>query len=119
MAVPQPRVESTTPEQEIEPQLIVQFLMELFVKSLIRLIPYYVSQDEEETPAQNTRSRKNIQHTITQEAILAGMESTYSSPTARQCSSPNFRRQMLCDLSNAVMDANGELLQYFHLMVRP
>ena len=47
------------------------------------------------------------------------MESTYSAPTARQCASHNFPRQLLCNLANAVMDANGELLQYRDLMARP
>ena len=64
-------------------------------------------------------SRKHIQHTITQEAILLAMESTYSAPTACQCASQKFPRKLLCDLANVVMDANEELLQYFHLMVRP
>ena len=47
------------------------------------------------------------------------MESTFSSPTACQCDSQNFPRLFLCDLANAVMDSNGELLQYRHLMARP
>ena len=47
------------------------------------------------------------------------MESTSSAPTACQCASRNFPRQLLCDLANAVMDANRELLQYHNLMARP
>ena len=62
------------------------------------------------------RSRKNIQRTITQEEILLAMESKSSAPTARQCDSRKLPRQLLCDLANAVMDSNIELLQYIHLM---
>ena len=84
-----------------------------------RPFPNYIPQDEEETPAQNTRPRKHIQRTITQEAIIYAMEITYSDLTARQCASRNFPMQLLCDLANSGMDANGELLQYCHLMARP
>ena len=99
--------------------MIVKFPTEAVVKSLKRPIPNYISQDEEETTAQNTRSRKHIQLTITQEEILSATESTSSAPTACQCASRNFPRQLLCDLANEVMDANGELLQYRHLTARP
>ena len=119
MAVPQPRVKSTIPKQEIVPQLIVECLTEAVVESLKHPIPNYISQDEEEAPSQNTRSRKHIQRTITQEAILLAMKSTSSAPTARQYSSQNSPRKLLCDLANAFMDANRELLQYLHLMDRP
>ena len=47
------------------------------------------------------------------------MESTSSAPTACQCASRKFPIQLVCDLANAVMDTNGELLQYLHLMARP
>ena len=105
--------------KEIETHLIVEYPTEAVVESLKRPIPNYIYQYEEETPAQNTRSRKHIQLTATQEAILSAMESTSSSPTACQCTSRYFPRQLLCDLDNEVMDANGELLQYCHLMDRP
>ena len=64
------------------------------------------------------RSRNYIQHTITQEEILLAMESTSSAPTVCQYASQNFPRQLLCDLVNAVMDANVEILQYRHLIAR-
>ena len=69
-------------------------------------------------PAQNTRSRKHIQRTITQEEILSDMEITSSSPNARQCASQKSPRKLLCDLANAFMYANEELLKYRHLMAR-
>ena len=99
--------------------MIVKFPTEAVVESLKRPIPNYIYQDEEETTAQNTRSRKHIQLTITQEAILLATESTSSAPTVCQYASRNFPRQLLCDLANEVMDANGELLQYRHLTARP
>ena len=118
VAVPQTRVESTKPEQEIYPQLIVKRPKEAVVESLKRPIPNYTPQDKEEMPAQNTRSRKHIQRTIIQESILSEMEITSSAPTARQCTSINLPRKLLCDLSNAVVDASEEILQYRHLMAR-
>ena len=81
--------------------------------------PNFISQYEEEAPAQNTRSIKHIQRTITQEVILSFMEMTSSAPTVCQCASRKFPIQLVCDLANAVMDTNGELLQYLHLMARP
>ena len=45
--VPQTRVESTTLEQYIEPQLILEFPMEAVVESLKRPIHNYISHDEE------------------------------------------------------------------------
>ena len=81
-------------------------------------IPNYIYQDEEEMPAQNTWSRKKIQCIITQEAILSATESTYSAPTSRQFDSQKFPRKLLCDLANAFMYANEELLKYRHLMAR-
>ena len=87
MVVPQPRAENTTPEQNIEPQFIVECPTEAAVKSLKRPIHNYISQYEEGAPTQNTQSRNHIQHTITQEAILSATESTSSAPTARQCAS--------------------------------
>ena len=63
-------MESITPEQEIEPQLIVECPKEEVFESLKFPIPNFISQDEEEVPAQNTWSSKHIQRTITQEAIL-------------------------------------------------
>ena len=90
--------------------MIVECPTEAVVESLKRPIPNYIPQDKKETPAQNMRSRKHIQRTITQEEILVAMESTSSAPNSRQCSSRKFPRQLLCYLANAVMDANGELL---------
>ena len=82
-------------------------------------IPNYISQDEEETPAQNTWSRKHIQRTITQEEILVTMEKPSSVTTACQFSSIKSQRQLFCDFENAVMDADIEILQYYHLMAHP
>ena len=68
--------------------------------------------------AQNTRPRKHIQRTITQEAILLAMESTSSAPTAHKCAIQNPPRKLLCLLANAIMDTNVEVLQYRHLISR-
>ena len=118
VAVAQPRVESATPEQEIEPQLIVKCPTETVVKSLKRPIPNYINQYEEENPAKNMQSKKHTQCTTTQEEILSAMERKSIAPTACQCARQNFQRIFLCDSDNAVMDANGYLLQYRHLMAR-
>ena len=100
-------MERTTPEQEIEPQFIVKCTTEAVSESLNLPIPNYIYQDEEETPAQNMRSRKHIQHTINQEAILSAMESIYIATATRQCASRKLPRHLLCDLANTVMDSSG------------
>ena len=51
--VPQPRVESTTLEQEIYPQFIVKCTTKAVVELLELPINNYISQYEYETPAQN------------------------------------------------------------------
>ena len=47
------------------------------------------------------------------------MESTSIAPTAYQCDRLKLLRKLVCDLDNEVMDANGELLQYCHIMAHP
>ena len=66
VAVPQPSMGFIVTEQVEEPQFIVAFPTEAVVNSLKWPLSNYISQDEEEAPAQNNRLRKNIQRTITQ-----------------------------------------------------
>ena len=87
MAVPEPRVGVTVPEQVEEPQLIVACPAEAVVESLKRHIPNYISKDEEEVPDHNTWSGKHIQRTINQESILSAMDITSSDTTAHKYAS--------------------------------
>ncbi len=39
--------------------------------------------------------------------------------TPSQLARCKFPMQLLCDMANAIMNTNGELLQYRHLMAHP
>ena len=115
MTAPSPRVHS-------HPQLIGVCPINAVIASeqgSCRPLPNYITQEEAETPSHNTRSRREIPRTITHEALLVTMEMTTSRPTARNLASRKFPLQLLCEFAGAVMDSNGELLQYRHLMARP
>ncbi|KAL7523277.1 hypothetical protein ACHAXR_000105 [Thalassiosira sp. AJA248-18] len=47
------------------------------------------------------------------------MEMSSANVTAQNLAARKFPMQLLCELAGAVMDANGELLQYRHLINRP
>ena len=81
--------------------------------------PESIFQEQKEVPAHNTRSRKELPRSITQETVLSAMEMSNTNVTARNLAARKFPMQLLCELAGAVMDANGELLQYRHLIKRP
>ena len=74
-------------------------------------------QDEEEAPAHNNRARKGMR-SITQELMMAAVEMTTVQPTLRNLASRKFPMQMLCEMAVSIMDMNGNLLEYRHLMKR-
>ena len=119
---PTPRVNAPSPRVETEPRLVVACPTDAnFVNSEKQPnypMPNYISQDEAEAPAHNTRARRPQQLSITQETILSCIEMSTAKPSARNLSSRKFPMQMLCEIAGAVMDANGELLQYRHLIKR-
>jgi len=80
----------------------------------------YISQDEDEEgpPSQpphrhNTRSRTNL-------LLLQAIEISNTQPTTTQSAQRKFPLQLLCEMANAVLDAEtGELMEYRHLMKKP
>ena len=50
--------------------------------------------------------------------MLAAVEISTERPTPRNLSSRKFPMQMLCEMAGAIMDVNGGLLEYIHLMKR-
>ena len=73
----------------------------------------------DDTPARNTRSQVK-ERTITQEAILACMN-TYNYITSRSLTPANAaRRSFPVEILNAVLDKDtGELLEMRHLLKNP
>ena len=113
--------EDPSPRVPNAPQLIVAYPSDAVVptrEDSSSSIPNYISQDDEQIPTYNTRSRRAITRSITQEALLSTMEVTTSRPSAKNLASKKFPLQLLCEFAGAVMDSNGELLQYRHLMAR-
>ena len=106
------------------PQAVVAYPAENSVESRPPLTieeesePPLIFEEESEAPANNTRARKSIPRTIRQEALIAAMEVTSSNVTARNSASRKYPLQLLCELAGAVMDENGKLLQYRHLISR-
>ena len=69
--------------------------------------------------ASNTQSKTSMHCSITQEAILATMELTTCKLSAKSLASNKFPLQVLCKIARAVMDTNGDLLEYQLLMKQP
>ena len=94
--------------------------MEEVVKSSKEALPTqdhrnHITQDEEEAPAHNTQTRKGTR-SITQELVLAAVEMSTAQPTPRNIASRKFPMQILCEMVGAIMDVNGDLLEYRHPM---
>ena len=50
--------------------------------------------------------------------MMAAVEMTTAQPTPRNLASRKFPMQMLCEMAGSIMDVNGNLLEYRHLMKR-
>ena len=49
---------------------------------------------------------------------MAAVEMSTAQPTPRNLSSRKFPMQILCEMEGSIMDLNGDLLEYRHLMKR-
>ena len=84
-----------------------------------------ISQDDDESPAHNTRQQRSQQRlirTLTQDYMLHMMEIPgYKPPfTPAQAASRRYPLQFLCDFAYAVLDDDtGDLLEYRHLIKHP
>ncbi len=87
-------------------------------ETLIPTITQEGKDEEEVTPAPSTKAQQ-IARSVTQEACLAAIEISNTTPTARYLASRKFPLELLCEMAAAVMDSSGELLQYRHLIARP
>ena len=76
-------------------------------------IPDYTSG-----PANNTRSKQQQVRTVTQECLLSAIELTQVRVSPQQLAARRFPMQLLCEMAGAVMDTNGELLEYRQLVKR-
>ena len=47
---------------------------------------------------------------------MAAVQITTAQPTPRNLASRKFPMQMLCEMAVSIMDVNGELLEYRHVM---
>ena len=84
-------------------------------------LPNYISQEEPDEPDEPTfqrRSRRVAARSFTQEAILTAVEITTCHLDPAKLAQRKFPKQLICELAGAVMDRNGDLLEYRHLMKR-
>ena len=127
-----PRVETPSPRVQIveaaqqEQQIVASAPQGLLVESppadkANTPTPNYISQDEEEPPAYNTRGRRAAAaRTLTQESILSAIDISSLQLNTAKLASRQFPRQVTCEMANAVVDAEtGELMEYRHLMKNP
>ena len=117
-----PGVEEPPPRVDVSPGLVVAWPTEAGVEASKESLSTqdhrnYITQDEEESPAHNTQTIK-VTRSITQEIMLAAVEMSTAQPTPRNLASRKFPMQMLCAMAEAIMDVNGDLLEYRHLMKR-
>ena len=116
------RVEEPPPRVDSSPGLIVACPTEAVDKSSKEVRPTHdhrnhSKQDEEEAPAHNTRTRKGTR-SITQELMMAAVEMSTAQAGLRNLASRKSPIQMLCEMVVSIMDVNGDLLEYRHLMKR-
>lgn len=121
-----PRVETVPPPRvAITPRLVVVCPTVAIVVSTKKgphqPAPHHIPPYDEPVgaPAHNTQAKRIIQRSLTQETILSCIEMSTANATPQNMASRKFPMQMLCKIAGAVMDANGELLQYKALMMRP
>ena len=50
--------------------------------------------------------------------MIAAVEMTTAQPTPRNLASRKFPMQILCEMAGSIMNLNGDLLEYVHLMKR-
>jgi len=86
--------------------------------------PALISQEIEEpqeiqAPACRTSSRLARGRTIPQEAMLSCIEMSDAKVNPRSLAQRKFPLKLLCEMAGAIMDANGEMLEYRHLIKRP
>jgi len=132
-AAPSPRVdkelspmveEAQPPRVEKEPRMIVACTKEAgcYVEPGhgLALISQEIEEPQEiQAPARRTSSRMAMGRTITQEAMLSCIEMSDAKVTPRSLVQRKFPLKLLCEMAGAIMDANGEMLEYRHLIKRP
>ena len=106
----------------ISPELVVAWPTEAVVEFSKEALPTqdlrnYISQDEKEAPEHNTQARKGTR-SIIQEMMLAAVEMSPAQPTPRNLASRKFPMQIFCEMVGSIMDVNGDLLEYRHLIKR-
>ena len=85
-------------------------------------MPNYITQDD--SPAENTRSKTRRQETImrmSDEVMLSCIQMTKKATiNPKAAASKKYPMQLLCDLAGAVLDQDtGDLLEYKHLLKHP
>ena len=115
-AAPIPRVEE-------EPRMIVACSKETDCDGSISQSPAIISQEIEEPeepirPTYQTRSRTQI-GSLTQETLLTTIEMSTTKVSNRSLDTRKFPLKLLCERAGAIMDKNGEMLEYRHFIRRP
>ena len=80
---PSPRVQTPPPRVQEDPRLIVASSVASNVACPKKANSSIIFEEDSDTPANNTRARKNITRTITQEAVLSTMELSQAQVSAK------------------------------------
>ena len=80
----------------------------------------YITDDEDyDNEAPPSLPSKYITRSQTRNALLSVFELSNSKPTPRNSTNRKYTLKLLCYMTPAIMDANGDLLECHHLVWRP
>jgi len=129
VAAPPPRVAEPAPRVELAPQVDCRVTPSPedcrvggeFVASRRPPPQNYITQDEEDDPPPRRYSTRSTTRSIMQEAMLSCIDLTNPKfqLTPEQMSRRRLPMAWFCEMANAVLGTNGELLEYRHLIANP
>ena len=82
-------------------------------------LPNYMTKEQQEEPTFQRRSKGVAARSFTQEANLTAVELTECKLNLTKLTQRIFPKQLICELAGAMIDRNGDMLEYLHLMKRP
>ena len=82
-------------------------------------LPDYTTKEKPEEPTFQRRSKRVAARSFTQEAILMAIELTKCKLNSSKLAQRIFPKQLICELAGDVVDRNGNMLEYCHLMKCP
>ena len=80
------------------------------------LFPNYITKEQPEEPAFQRKPKRVAALAFNQKDILTAVKITECKLNPEKLAQQIFPKQLICGLAGAVMDKNGAILEYRHLM---